>query len=122
MRNYSIIFIICLALNACGGKTVDLNELETFFRGRTILFDNDYGNSCQRTLEKTDIGLEIHHSLFPDLIERYSFSDFEIINKNVFGLPSKYFKIGDFEVIQNDNFVYMISDQYGYCVQNYSIE
>ncbi len=109
MRNYSRIFIVGLVffLNACGSQTVDLNELETFFRGRDLLFDNDYGNTCQYTLKKTDIGLEIQHRIFPEYIERYSFSDFEIIEKYALGQEGKYFEVGDWRVIGHANITYM---------------
>ena len=44
---------------SCGQTTVDLNELETFFRGREVLFDNDYGKDRKIELQ---VRTNIQHS------------------------------------------------------------
>lgn len=103
-----IYLLVSLFLMSCGQTTVDLNELETFFRGRTTLFDNNYGNSCNLTLTKTDNGLEVRHRLHRDIVERFSFSDFEIIEKYAIGQDSKYFEIGKYRVIGQANVTYLL--------------
>lgn len=104
MRKY-LLFV--LFLMSCGRPMVDLNELETFFRGRDVLFNNGYGDDCGWTLRKTDNGLEVQNTMFPTYIERYSFSDFEIVEKHALGLDGKYFEIGDWRVIGHPNVTYM---------------
>lgn len=100
MKKYLLVFLFLIS---CGQTTVDLNELETFFRGREILFDNSLANNCQYTLVKTDVGLDVKHKLIVDYVEHYSFSDFEIIEKHALGLDGKYFEIGRFRVIGHPN-------------------
>lgn len=105
MRKY----LLCvLFLMSCGQTTVDLNELETFFRGREVLFDNNLSNDCQYTLEKTNAGLEIKHKQIVDYTEFYSFSDFEIEYKWAAGEDGKYFEIGRFRVIGHANKTIML--------------
>ena len=96
-----------LLLCSCGQQTVDLNELETFFRGREVLFNNSLSNDCQYTLEKTDIGLDVKHKT-QSYVEHYSFSDFEITEKYAFGIESKYFEIGRFRIIGQANQTIML--------------
>lgn len=105
-----LIFLLSMIfVSSCGTQTVDLNELETFFRGRDVLFNNDYGNLCNLTLTKTDIGLEVRHRLHTDMVERFSFSDFEIIEKYALGQESKYFEIGKYRVIGQANQTYFLN-------------
>lgn len=120
MRNYSRVFIIgfILFLISCGSPMVDLNELETFFRGREVLFDNDYGNQCNFTLTKTDIGLEIRNRIHTDIVERFSFSDFEIIEKYALGQEGKYFEIGEWRIIGHSSRTYMQKNS-STCYENF---
>lgn len=99
--------IAILFLMSCGQPMVDLNELETFFRGREVLFDNDLSNNCQYTMRKTTNGLEIKHKLILDYKEFYSYHDFEITEKFELGEMSNYFEIGRFKVIGQANRTYM---------------
>ena len=103
-----LIFLLSMIfVSSCGTQTVDLNELETFFRGREVLFNNGYGDDCGWTLRKTDNGLEVQNILFPTYIERYSFSDFEIIEKYALGQEAKYFEVGNWRIIGHANITYM---------------
>lgn len=107
-----------LFLMSCGQSTVDLNELETFFRGRKVLFDNKLSYDCQYTLEKTDVGLDVKHKQLVEYVEHYSFSDFEIIEKYALGQKGKYFEIGRFRVIGQDNITIMLLGSQS-CYENF---
>lgn len=93
--------LLILLLNSCGQQTVDLNELEKFFRGRDVLFTNDH--LCEYTLIKTDIGLEIKYKDSNVPSKTYSFSDFEIVEKDVSGIASKVFELDQFTIISQPN-------------------
>lgn len=93
--------LLILLLSSCGQQTVDLNELETFFRGREVLFTDD--TLCEYTLKKTDIGLEIKYKDSTIPPKTYSFSDFEIIEKDVSGIASKVFELDTFTIISQPN-------------------
>lgn len=113
------VFVLCLFFLNCGSSTVDLNELELFFRGKNELFDNNLSDRCQYTLVKTSIGLEVRHKQIVGYVEYYSFSDFEITEKFALGEESKYFEIGNFKVIGQANKTYMIEGEHTPCIENF---